>query len=75
MHFVTSHSGSAAQINGRWWIRTTESVANRFTVCPLWPLGKPPIQKYYILPRTIMQRYCHTRVPKVTDTFGTTYYL
>ena len=28
---------------GRWWIRTTEVVDNRFTVCPLWPLGKPPI--------------------------------
>ena len=25
---------------GGWWIRTTESNANRFTVCPLWPLGK-----------------------------------
>ena len=25
---------------GGWWIRTTESTANRFTVCPLWPLGK-----------------------------------
>ena len=25
---------------GGWWIRTTESIANRFTVCPLWPLGK-----------------------------------
>ena len=24
---------------GGEWIRTTESVANRFTVCPLWPLG------------------------------------
>lgn len=22
-------------------IRTFESVANRFTVCPLWPLGNP----------------------------------
>ena len=30
---------------GRWWIRTTESVANRFTVCPLWPLGKPSIKE------------------------------
>ena len=29
--------------NGWWWIRTTEGVASRFTVCPLWPLGKPPI--------------------------------
>ena len=26
---------------GGWWIRTTESNANRFTVCPLWPLGNP----------------------------------
>ena len=28
------------QSGGGWWIRTTESNANRFTVCPLWPLGK-----------------------------------
>ena len=28
---------------GRWWIRTTEGIASRFTVCPLWPLGKSPI--------------------------------
>ena len=27
-------------VGGGWWIRTTESDANRFTVCPLWPLGK-----------------------------------
>ena len=27
--------------SGWRWIRTTESVANRFTVCPLWPLGNP----------------------------------
>ena len=26
-----------------WWIRTTESSANGFTVRPLWPLGKPSI--------------------------------
>ena len=24
---------------GRRWIRTTEVTDNRFTVCPLWPLG------------------------------------
>ena len=29
--------------DGRWWIRTTEGVASRFTVCPLWPLGKSPM--------------------------------
>ena len=34
--------------NGRRWIRTTEGVASRFTVCPLWPLGNPPI--LYIKP-------------------------
>ena len=26
---------------GRGWIRTTEVSDNRFTVCPLWPLGNP----------------------------------
>ena len=31
-------------LNGWRWIRTTESVANRFTVCPLWPLGNPSIK-------------------------------
>ena len=25
---------------GRRWIRTIEVSDNRFTVCPLWPLGK-----------------------------------
>ena len=28
---------------GRWWIRTTEVIDDRFTVCSLWPLGKPPV--------------------------------
>ena len=28
---------------GGWWIRTTEGIASRFTVCPLWPLGNTPI--------------------------------
>ena len=28
---------------GRRWIRTIEAESNRFTVCPLWPLGNPPI--------------------------------
>ena len=28
---------------GREWIRTTEVDDNRFTVCPLWPLGNSPI--------------------------------
>ena len=26
---------------GGGWIRTTEARRNRFTVCPLWPLGNP----------------------------------
>ena len=33
-------------IGGGWWIRTTESNANRFTVCPLWPLGKSSVFLY-----------------------------
>ena len=28
---------------GGRWIRTIEVVDNRFTVCPLWPLGNSPI--------------------------------
>ena len=34
---------------GGWWIRTTEGIASRFTVCPLWPLGKSPIFNYCLL--------------------------
>ena len=38
-----SANWATSAYNGRWWIRTTEGVASRFTVCPLWPLGKSPI--------------------------------
>ena len=31
-------------VGGRRWIRTTEVVDNRFTVCSLWPLGNPPME-------------------------------
>ena len=37
----------APKCNGWRWIRTTEAICSRFTVCPLWPLGNPSI-KYYI---------------------------
>ena len=33
---------------GRWWIRTTEVIDDRFTVCSLWPLGKPSIFNYQL---------------------------
>ena len=36
--FLHNHYG------GRRWIRTTEVSDNRFTVCPLWPLGNSPIK-------------------------------
>ena len=29
------------KLGGRRWIRTIEAKRNRFTVCPLWPLGNP----------------------------------
>ena len=35
------------QSGGRGWIRTTEVTDNRFTVCPLWPLGNSPIFNFY----------------------------
>ncbi len=28
--------------SGRGWIRTTEGIASRFTVCPIWPLWYSP---------------------------------
>ena len=33
----------ALLLGGGRWIRTTEGIASRFTVCPLWPLGNSPI--------------------------------
>ena len=30
-------------VGGGGWIRTIEVEDNRFTVCPLWPLGNSPI--------------------------------
>ena len=33
----------SAFLGGSGWIRTTEGIASRFTVCPLWPLGNSPI--------------------------------
>ena len=32
-------------LNGQRWIRTTEAICSRFTVCPLWPLGNLPIHQ------------------------------
>lgn len=32
---------------GRGWIRTTESDADRFTVCSLWPLGNPSLLRLF----------------------------
>ena len=34
---------SAHFFGGGWWIRTTEVDDNRFTVCPLCPLGKSSV--------------------------------
>ena len=42
-----SHIGNITESlrysNGWRRIRTFEGVANRFTVCPLWPLGNPSL--------------------------------
>ena len=34
---------------GGRWIRTTEGIASRFTVCPLWPLGNSPMYSLFAL--------------------------
>ena len=42
-HFYTKRKKSNQTITllagGRGWIRTTEVIDDRFTVCSLWPLG------------------------------------
>ncbi len=45
--FLPSTSFSYPFDGGGRWIRTTEVRDNRFTVCPLWPLGNSPVF-YYI---------------------------
>ena len=59
-------------LGGSGWIRTTEVTDNRFTVCPLWPLGKSPMYwswwtdlnprpadyKSAALPAELHQRFC-----------------
>ena len=43
---------------GRGWIRTTEGTTNRFTVCPLWPLGNSPLFSFAPRgPRTEVRRF------------------
>ena len=40
---VVASDYSLRQLGGGGWIRTTEITDNRFTVCPLWPLGNSSI--------------------------------
>ena len=42
----TAQSCGFSDFGGGEWIRTTEVVDNRFTVCPLWPLGNSPINVF-----------------------------
>ena len=37
----------AFYFGGGRWIRTTEVSDNRFTVCPLWPLGNSPLWSWW----------------------------
>ena len=45
------------QFNGQRWIRTTEAICSRFTVCPLWPLGNLPILRSKIV---VWKKRCET---------------
>ena len=48
------------QFNGQRWIRTTEAICSRFTVCPLWPLGNLPIYQFFN--RLYIYTTLHTKV-------------
>ena len=55
-------------INGGRRIRTFEVFDNRFTVCPLWPLGNPSIYKimydeFKILRKEVIQPHLPIRLP------------
>ena len=51
---------------GGRWIRTTEGIASRFTVCPLWPLGNSPRFTYRSKPDAGAGR--RTRTPDLLIT-------
>ena len=59
-----SASSATPALNGRRWIRTTEAICSRFTVCPLWPLGNPPIYLSEILLTRLEYsiRFCRIQV-------------
>ncbi len=40
---------SVSLFGGRGWIRTTEVVDGRFTVCSLWPLGNSSLFDFIML--------------------------
>ena len=52
---------------GRRWIRTTEVSDNRFTVCPLWPLGNSPIYKAYCLNSRLVWSWWTDLNPRPAD--------
>ena len=58
--------GWCLAFGGGWWIRTTEGIASRFTVCPLWPLGKSPI--FTICFRSLYGAGRRTRTPDLLIT-------
>ena len=39
--------GDTVFFGGGGWIRTTEVTDNRFTVCPLWPLGNSSVFGFF----------------------------
>ena len=59
----TCRERPASDANGWRWIRTTEAICSRFTVCPLWPLGNPSMQV------TLTIKNCSICLHKMQDTF------
>ena len=51
---------------GSGWVRTTVGTANRFTVCPLWPLGYTPI--YFVFASILGGAGGRTRTPDLLIT-------
>ncbi len=50
-------------LGGEGRIRTSEGIANRFTVCPLWPLGNLSRVNYYIITKFSVNQYPFLHFP------------
>ena len=78
MRTVLCCAHTSGENGGGGWIRTTEARRNRFTICPLWPLGNSSIYGAGERTRTpdllitnqLLYQLSYTSVKRVHDALG-----